>query len=200
RPAGAQEGRPARRQQAQEAVTLSSPRGEETAAIARQLIRDVPDFPTPGVMFKDMTPLFADGAAMRRVIDWFVDGQPDGFDIVAGIEARGLVLAGGIAQATGVGLIPVRKSGKLPRSTLSESYALEYGEATLEIHTDAVAAGTRVLIVDDVLATGGTIEATLALMQRAGAKVAGVAVVLELGFLGGRERLAPLAVEALVRA
>jgi len=135
------------------------------------------------------------------VIDWFVDRQEArSFDVVAGIEARGFVLAGGIAYAAGVGMVPVRKAGKLPRTALSQSYSLEYGEATLEIHADAFPAGSRVLVVDDVLATGGTIEATLALIDRAGASVAGVAVVLELGFLGGRERLAPLAVEALVRA
>ncbi len=169
--------------------------------LASRLIRDVPDFPKPGVLFKDLTPLFADGPALRQVIDWFVATRPAGsFDLVAGIEARGFVLAGAIAYATGVGVVPVRKAGKLPRAALSQTYDLEYGAATLEIHEDAVPPGARVLIVDDVLATGGTIDATLALMQRAGATVSGVAVVLELGFLGGRDRLAPLRVEALVIA
>jgi len=174
---------------------------DAVGAVAERLIRDVPDFPLPGVMFKDLTPVFADGPALRRVVDWFVGGQDAGsFDLVAGIEARGFVLAGGISYAAGVGVVPVRKAGKLPRTALSQSYALEYGEATLEIHADAFPQGSRVLVVDDVLATGGTIEATLALVERAGATVAGVAVVLELSFLGGRDRLAPMGVKALVRA
>ncbi len=175
-------------------------READPAALAARYIRDVPDFPKPGILFKDLTPLFADGPALRQVIDWFVQRPAvGGFDVVAGIEARGFVLGGGIAYAAGVGLVPVRKAGKLPRNALSQSYALEYGEATLQIHADAFSPGARVFVVDDVLATGGTIEATLALIERAGATVAGIAVVLELGFLGGRDRLAPRAIDALVQ-
>lgn len=162
---------------------------------------DVADFPLPGVLFKDLTPLFADGAALCRVVDALVGRQvASTFDVVAGIEARGFVLAGAIAYATGAGMVPVRKAGKLPRPALSQTYDLEYGSATLQVHADAFAPGARVFLVDDVLATGGTIEATARLIERAGAAVAGVAVVLELEFLAGRERLAPLPVEALMRA
>ena len=120
------------------------------------------------------------------------------FDVVAGIEARGFLIASAIAYATGTGVIPIRKAGKLPRKTHSASYALEYGTATLEVHTDAFIAGQRVLVVDDVLATGGTADATLALVEQAGGSVAGFAVLLELAPLGGRARLSPRAVHALL--
>jgi adenine phosphoribosyltransferase len=169
--------------------------GLDAGAVIAAHIRDVPDFPQPGVVFKDLTPLFADGPAFRTVIDAIVDHYAGdagvGFETVVGIEARGFVLAAAVAYATGAGLVPVRKAGKLPGATHSVSYALEYGEATLEIHTDAFGAGTRVLIVDDVLATGGTAEATLALVEQAGGHVVGFSVLVELAFLGGRERLAP---------
>ncbi|MDP9240627.1 MAG: adenine phosphoribosyltransferase, partial [Actinomycetota bacterium] len=122
------------------------------------------------------------------------------FDIVAGVEARGFVLAGAIAYAAGVGMLPIRKAGKLPRAALAESYALEYGEATLEVHADALGTAARVLVVDDVLATGGTIAATLKLVERAGGQVSGIAVVLEIAGLGGRARLAPWPVAALLEA
>ena len=160
--------------------------------------RDVPDFPQPGVLFKDLTPLFADGPAFRAVVDAIAGHhQNPGFDVVVGIEARGFVLAAAIAHATGVGFVPVRKAGKLPGKTHRLAYALEYGEATLEVHADAFAPGARVLVVDDVLATGGTVAATLELVERAGAEVVGVSVVLELAFLNGRGRLAPRDVHAL---
>lgn len=173
--------------------------GPEVARLVASRVLDVPDFPKPGVMFKDLMPLFADGRVFREVIDGIVayHGR-DSFDTVAGIEARGFVLAAAIAYATGVGVVPVRKAGKLPRATHSASYALEYGEATLEVHQDAFTAGRRVLVVDDVLATGGTAEATLDLVERAGGTVAGFTVLLELGFLQGRERLAPRPVHALL--
>lgn len=178
------------------------------AAISRLVagfIRDVPDFPRPGILFKDLTPLFADGPALRTVVDAMIAEQTGaGFDVVAGIEARGFVLAGAIAYSTGVGMLPVRKAGKLPRAALAESYALEYGAATLEVHADALTGGTladaRVLVVDDVLATGGTVAATLRLVERAGGRVSGIAVVLELAALGGRQRLAPRPVRALLQA
>jgi adenine phosphoribosyltransferase len=174
----------------------------DAGALIASLARDVPDFPIPGVVFKDLTPLFADGAAVRTVTDaiaapFRAAGAP-GFDIIAGIEARGFVLAGAISYATGAGLVPVRKAGKLPRETHSVSYALEYGEATLEVHTDAFAGGPRVLVVDDVLATGGTAAATTALVERAGGVVVGLSFLLELGFLGGRARLPGRRVLALL--
>ncbi|MFD6718119.1 adenine phosphoribosyltransferase [Micromonospora sp. TSRI0369] len=173
--------------------------GPEVAQLVASRLLDVPDFPKPGVMFKDLMPLFADGAAFRAVIDGIIayHGR-DSFDTVAGIEARGFVLAAAVAYATGVGVVPVRKAGKLPRATHSASYALEYGEATLEVHQDAFTAGHRVLVLDDVLATGGTAEATLDLVERAGGTVAGFTVLLELGFLEGRKRLAPRPVHALL--
>jgi adenine phosphoribosyltransferase len=122
----------------------------------------------------------------------------DSFDVVVGIEARGFIIAAAVAYAAGVGLVPVRKAGKLPRAAHSASYALEYGEATLQVHEDAFIAGARVLVVDDVLATGGTAQASLELVERAGGMVAGFSVLLELSFLGGRERLAPRPVHAVL--
>ncbi|MER7890273.1 adenine phosphoribosyltransferase [Micromonospora sp. NPDC094482] len=173
--------------------------GVETARLVASRVLDVPDFPKPGVVFKDLMPLFADGAAFREVTDRIIayHGR-DAFDAVVGIEARGFVVAAAIAYATGVGVVPVRKAGKLPRAAYSASYELEYGEATLEVHQDAFTAGHRVLVVDDVLATGGTAAATLDLVERAGGTVAGFTVLLELGFLGGRDRLAPRPVHALL--
>jgi adenine phosphoribosyltransferase len=174
---------------------------------------DVPDFPEPGILFRDLTPVFADGAAFRRVVDGlaapsnsdpraaaFVDGRPDGdlgFDTVVGVEARGFLLAAAVAYDAGVGVVPVRKAGKLPRERLSADYALEYGAATLELHADALTPGQRVLVVDDVLATGGTLAAAISLVEQAGGVVAAVSVIVELSALAGRERLAPHTVHAL---
>ena len=160
-------------------------------------IIDVPDFPKPGIVFKDLSPLFADGAAFRATIDAIAD-HPGGYDTVAGIEARGFLFAAGVAYATGVGLVPVRKSGKLPRETRAATYELEYGSATLEIHADAFLPGHRVLVIDDVLATGGTAAATVSLIEQAGASVVGIVFVLELGFLNGRSRLAGQSVRSLL--
>nr|WP_296072020.1 adenine phosphoribosyltransferase [uncultured Actinoplanes sp.] len=172
---------------------------EELAAVVASGTVDVPDFPQPGVLFKDLMPLFADGPAFRQVVDGIVAYHgADSFDVVAGVEARGFVVAAAIAYATGTGVVPVRKAGKLPRATVSASYALEYGEATLEVHEDAFITGQRVLVVDDVLATGGTAEAALNLVERAGGTIAGFTVLMELGFLKGRERLAPRTVHALL--
>lgn len=177
-------------------------RGDSGPAAARLVasrVLDVPDFPQPGVLFKDLMPLFADGEVFREVIDGIIDHYGrESFDVVVGIEARGFVIAAAIAYATGVGVVPVRKAGKLPRPAYAASYALEYGEATLEVHQDAFTTGHRVLVVDDVLATGGTAEATLQLVERAGGVVAGFTVLLELGFLNGRQRLAPRQVHALL--
>jgi adenine phosphoribosyltransferase len=173
--------------------------GPAVAEVVASRTVDVPDFPQPGIVFKDLTPLFADGTAFREVTDAIVryHGR-ENFDVVVGIEARGFILAAALAYATGVGVVPVRKAGKLPRPAHAVSYALEYGEATLEVNADAFTAGQRVLVVDDVLATGGTAGATLELVERAGGTVAGFTVLLELAFLNGRERLAPRPIHALL--
>ncbi len=167
---------------------------------ALALIADVPDFPEPGILFKDITPLLADHTALSAVVDALADaGRVDGrpaVDKVLGMESRGFILGAPVALALGVGFVPVRKAGKLPSATYAVSYALEYGEATLEVHQDALEPGDRVLLVDDVLATGGTARATMDLVQKCGATVHGVAMLMELGFLSGREALgdAPLTI------
>ena len=163
---------------------------DATIARVKDLIRDIPDFPQPGIVFKDITPLLADDAAFSSVIDLIVVHYGRGaVDKVVGIEARGFILASPVAYHFGAGFVPVRKAGKLPWNTQRQEYALEYGTATLEVHTDAIAPGERVLIVDDVLATGGTAQATAALVEGLGGKVIGIATLIELGFLNGRERL-----------
>jgi adenine phosphoribosyltransferase len=156
----------------------------------RALIRDVPDFPKPGIVFKDITPLLADEVGFSSVIDETVVHFGRGnVDKVVGIEARGFILASPVAYHFGAGFVPVRKKDKLPWHTESAEYALEYGTATLEIHRDAVAPGERVLVVDDVLATGGTARATADLVERIGGKVVGISCLIELGFLNGRSQL-----------
>jgi adenine phosphoribosyltransferase len=156
----------------------------------KALVRDVPDFPQPGIVFKDITPLLADEIAFSTVIDLIVVHFGRGnVDKVVGIEARGFILASPVAYHFGAGFVPVRKKDKLPWETESEEYELEYGTATLEIHRDGVDAGERVLIVDDVLATGGTARATARLVERIGGKVVGIAFLIELGFLKGRQKL-----------
>ena len=180
-------------------IAVSGDSGAAVAAMVAARTLDVPDFPQPGVLFKDLTPLFADGEAFRLAVDAIVAYHgSESFDVVVGIEARGFMIAAAVAYANGAGVVPVRKLGKLPRSTYAVSYALEYGHATLELHEDAFTAGQRVLIVDDVLATGGTAEATLELVERAGGVVTGFSVLMELAFLHGRERLAPRPVHALL--
>ena len=154
------------------------------------LIRAIPDFPIPGILFRDITPLFKDKQGFRRAIDLFVErftGQE--IDYVVGIEARGYILGAPVAYALGAGFIPVRKPGKLPHAKLTEEYALEYGTNSLEIHADAIARGDRVLVVDDLLATGGTAAATRRLLERLGATVAAFAFLIELDGLHGREAL-----------
>jgi adenine phosphoribosyltransferase len=161
----------------------------DIAARVAALIRDVPDFPEPGIQFKDITPLLADGPAFAALVDAWASAHA-GVDVVAGIEARGFILAAPLAVRLGVGFVPIRKAGKLPGRTEQASYALEYGTATLEITADAVQPGQRVLLVDDVLATGGTVCAAVELLERGGAEVVAVQVLMELTFLPGRERLA----------
>ncbi|MCW2946823.1 MAG: adenine phosphoribosyltransferase [Actinoallomurus sp.] len=161
-------------------------------------IRDVPDYPKPGVVFKDITPLLADHTAFAAVVDAIVAYYGRGtIDKVAGIEARGFILAAPVAYHFGAGFVPVRKQGKLPAATYAESYDLEYGSETVEIHQDAFSPGEQVLIVDDVLATGGTARATAELVRRTGAEVAGISVLMELGFLHGRDKLDGVDVHAL---
>ncbi|MDR8412230.1 adenine phosphoribosyltransferase [Nonomuraea sp. 3-1Str] len=159
-------------------------------------IRDVPDYPKPGVLFKDISPLLADHVAFAAVVDELAGLHT--VDKIVGIEARGFILAAPVAYRAGAGFVPVRKKGKLPSETLEESYDLEYGSATIEVHRDAFTEGDRVLIVDDVLATGGTAEATVELVRRAGAEVVGVAMLMELAFLQGRERLKGVDLRSLV--
>ena len=157
----------------------------------RSLIRDIPDFPQEGIVFKDITPLLADAEAFSTVIDTIVVHFGRGnVDKVVGIEARGFIIASPVAYHFGAGFVPVRKEGKLPFDTQREEYALEYGTSVLELHDDAVHAGERVLIVDDVLATGGTAKATAHLVERLGGKVVGIACLIELTFLKGRENIA----------
>jgi adenine phosphoribosyltransferase len=160
------------------------------AAGLRALVRDVADFPRAGVAFKDLTPLLANGDALATVVSTIAEvGREVGAQVVVGIEARGFVLAAPVAVALGVGFVPVRKPGKLPWETVSRSYELEYGVDALEVHADAVTSGRRVLVVDDVLATGGTAAATCELVEALGASVAAIAVLVELAFLEGRSRL-----------
>ena len=191
----------------QEAAVSATPLAELIAAIAV----DIPDFPGPGVVFRDLTPVFADAGAFRQVAEALAGSVledprgaalrtgPDdpGFDVVVGVEARGFLLAAAVAVVAGTGVVPVRKAGKLPRSTVSADYTLEYGTATLELHTDSLIPGQRVLVVDDVLATGGTLEAAIGLVERVGGVVTSVSVVIELPALGGRQRVAPHTVHAL---
>jgi len=172
------------------------------AGLLDELIEDVPDFPQPGVVFKDITPLLADHDGFSAVVEALAEaGRGDDgaavVDKVVGMEARGFILAAPVALALGAGFVPVRKSGKLPRKTHAVSYALEYGEATLEVHQDAFVEGDRVLLVDDVLATGGTAAATRELVEKCGGQVVSFAVLMELGFLAGREKLAGLPLHVL---
>lgn len=162
-------------------------------------IRDVADFPSPGVIFRDLTPLLGDVEAFRFTVDALADAYAGRrVDKVAGVEARGFILAAPVAYRLGAGFVPVRKAGKLPWRTESEEYALEYGTDRLELHADAVAAGDQVLIVDDVIATGGTARATARLVERLQATVVGLAFAVELTFLAGREKLDGYDVMSLV--
>jgi len=157
----------------------------------KQLIREVPDFPKEGILFYDITTLLKDRVGLRTAIDAFKDHYSGlGVDVVLGVEARGFIFAPVLAYALGAGFVPVRKPNKLPSECASVSYALEYGTDRLEVHTDAISPGTRVLIVDDLLATGGTAAAVAQLVEKLGGTITGLAFMVELTFLGGREKLA----------
>ena len=151
-------------------------------------IRAIPDYPIPGILFQDITPLLSHAESFQRVIKE-ISAVSDSYDFVAGIEARGFILASAIAQFKNVGFVPIRKKGKLPHATFTRTYGLEYGTDELQIHRDALVAGSRVLLVDDVLATGGTIEAALDLLSDVGAKVSAVSVLIEISSLRGREKI-----------
>jgi adenine phosphoribosyltransferase len=170
-----------------------------TAVDLRSKIREVPDWPTPGVGFKDISPLLADAEALeeaiRELADWVKDQQPD---LVLGAEARGFILGAAIAREVGCGFLPARRPGKLPPETVSVNYALEYGQNSLELNTDLIARGTRVVIHDDVLATGGTVGALGGLLDELGAEVVGAAFIIELTFLNGRDKLGDFPVHALI--
>lgn len=165
----------------------------------RSYIREVEDFPTPGVGFKDITPLLANGGALRATIDslaeWVSEKKAD---IVVGAEARGFILGAAIAARAGCGFVPARRPGKLPPETLAATYVLEYGENVLEMHPDLIPIGARVVIHDDVLATGGTVEAICGLIERIGGEVVGGCFIIELGFLGARDKLAGMDLFSLI--
>lgn len=163
----------------------------EALARAESLIATIPDFPEPGILFRDISPLLADAAALRAVVDAVIAPFEGAFDVVAGVEARGFLLAGAVAIAAGVGMAPIRKAGKLPRPAASVDYALEYGTASVEM-TDDLPRGSRVLLVDDILATGGTLRAGHQLLAELGLELAGTAVLMELEGLGGQAACGPV--------
>jgi adenine phosphoribosyltransferase len=165
----------------------------------RRHIRDVPDFPKPGILFKDITPLLANGPALRWTIDHLSERYRGAIDLVVGIESRGFIIGAALAYALGVGIAIVRKPGKLPAQTYSAEYELEYGRDMLEIHRDAFGQASRVLIVDDLLATGGTASAAIQLVERLDGEIVECAFIIELGFLAGRARLAPRPVYSILQ-
>jgi len=165
----------------------------------KQAIRSIPDWPKPGIVFRDITPVLADPRLLALVVERVAEPYKDaGVQMVAGTEARGFILAPAVALTLGAGFVPIRKAGKLPWETFKTTYELEYGTDTLEMHRDAIAPGTRVLMVDDLLATGGTMEACCQMVEQAGGEVVACAFMVELSFLGGRQRLAPRPVYSLV--
>ena len=163
----------------------------------KTFVRDVPDFPKKGILFKDLTPIWKDPAAFRSMVEQMAElHRPAQVDVIAGIESRGLIIGSALAYLLGTGLVPVRKEGKLPWKTVKASYSLEYGQATTELHSDAFEAGARVLIVDDLLATGGTAAAAVKLVRELQGKIVGLSFLVELEFLKGRQRLEKLGVES----
>lgn len=178
---------------------MSNMRDRTLSADLARAIRDVRDFPKPGVLFKDITPVLQDAALFRRTTEALAEAfRGAGVTAVVGIESRGFIFGAPVAQSLGVGFVPLRKPGKLPFECVSERYDLEYGSDALEMHTDALGAGARALLIDDLLATGGTAAAAVRLIERCGATVAGVGGVIDLSFLPWRERLAGRTVEVLV--
>jgi adenine phosphoribosyltransferase len=175
-----------------------SPSAQLTIADLRARIRDIADFPQPGILFRDITPLLADAASFQAVVDTMAAPFRDAVDTVVAIESRGFILGAPIAYALGAGLVLVRKPGKLPFAVESEAYTLEYGDNTLEIHRDALTPGQRVLLVDDLLATGGTVRAAANLVTRLGGQIAGVCVLAELSALNGRALLTDLPVTSFI--
>jgi adenine phosphoribosyltransferase len=174
--------------------------GREVEGRLRSVIRDIPDFPKPGILFKDITPALLDADLFQDTVSALAEwtrGQ-DAAKVV-GVDARGFLFAGAVADRLGLGLVPVRKPGKLPFQTVSESYDLEYGVNTLELHTDAIGANEKIVVVDDLLATGGTVVAAARLVEALGGTIAGLAFVVELGFLNGRDRLSGYDTMSLVR-
>lgn len=176
------------------------PRGSsQEKSLIQRYIRDVPDFPKKGILFKDITPLLQSAAGLKQTIEGLAAAvDPASFDLVCGIESRGFIFGTALALHLGKGFIPIRKPGKLPWKTASESYQLEYGTDRIEIHVDAVKAGQGVLMVDDLLATGGTMEAALKLVRRIGGHPIGCSFVIELGFLDGRKRLGDIPTHSLL--
>ncbi len=169
------------------------------AEALRAMIREIPDFPKPGILFYDITTVLKDPAGYREAIDLMLEPYRDArIDVVVGMESRGFIFSAPMAYQLGAGLVPVRKLGKLPAETLSVEYALEYGSNTLEIHRDAITAGQRVLIVDDLLATGGTVQGTIELVEQLKGEIVGLAFLVELDFLHGRDRLAGRKVTSVI--
>ena len=165
--------------------------------LVSQYIRAVPDFPQPGILFRDITPLLAQPQAFRHALDWLAE-RCDGADAIVGIESRGFILGAPIAQRLALPFIPIRKAGKLPADTISRSYALEYGEATIEMHADALQPAQHVALIDDLLATGGTAEAAIQLILQSGASIAIVAFLIDLESLHGRMRLEPHSIDSML--
>ena len=168
-----------------------------TQDLVAQYIRAVPNFPQPGILFRDITPLLAEPAAFAQALNWFTE-RCDGADAVVGIESRGFILGAPVAQRLNRPFVPIRKAGKLPAATIARAYDLEYGSATIEIHADALDPGMSVALVDDLLATGGTADASIQLVLQSGAEISAVAFLIELADLNGRERLAPHEIASMI--
>jgi adenine phosphoribosyltransferase len=180
-------------------MTTIAPIPAEVQERLKMSIRDVPDFPQPGILFRDITPLLGNAATLRLSVDMLAAQWRDQrIDYVVGIESRGFLFGMPLAYSLGIGFVPVRKAGKLPHQTITAEYTLEYGANVMEVHADAVPAGKRVVIVDDLLATGGTAAATVSLLQQLGAEVAGLAFIIELIALGGRAKLGSIPIQTLV--
>lgn len=177
---------------------MSNELGERVAELVTSNLREIPDFPEPGVLFRDITPLLANGPAFKELIDRLADRYAGTVDEVAGLESRGFILAAPLATQLGVGMLTIRKAGKLPGPVIGVDYALEYASARMELRPDTVEEGSRVLVVDDVLATGGTAGASVELLRQCGAEVTAICVLLELEALGGRQRLEGLTVDSAV--